>query len=74
MSEFDFDKQQDADMAILEKHANALMEHFDNVQIFVTRCDPAVVDGTINATFGLGNWFARYGQVKNWINGEERRE
>lgn len=54
------------ELELLEKHVNQLAEHFDTVQIFVTRTD-AQEDGTVNANKGAGNWFARYGQVQNWI-------
>lgn len=57
---------EDREMEILEKHVNQLAEHFDSVQIFVTRTDPKQ-DGTVNANKGAGNWFTRYGQVQNWI-------
>lgn len=52
---------------------NSLGEHFDTVHIFATRHEPAEADGTINVNNGVGNWFARYGQVKEWIVREERR-
>jgi hypothetical protein len=46
-----------------------LMEHFDTVQVFATKVerhkDP---DSTINSTWGRGNWFARYGQIKTWLD------
>lgn len=57
----------DDDMTMLEKHANELAEHFDSVQIFVTRHEGGEKNGTVNASQGAGNWFARYGQVKSWV-------
>lgn len=61
-----------AEIKLLEEHVNLLMEHFDSVQIFVTRkSDDA--EGTVNANKGDGNWFARYGQVKDWITRSEER-
>ena len=56
----------DREMALLEQHVNQLAEHFDSVQIFVTRSDPQQ-DGTVNANRGTGNWFTRYGQVRSWL-------
>lgn len=54
------------DMALLKKAAGQLMEHFDTVQIFVTKqCEGA--GDTVNANWGCGNWFARYGQVRGWL-------
>lgn len=59
------------DMDLVRKHVTSLGEHFDSVQIFVTRHEPAEKDGTVTINFGSGNWFARYGQVRNWVNVEE---
>lgn len=61
------------DMQRLKLAAEALGEHFDTVQIFVTRHEPEVEDGTINAAWSVGNWFTRYGQVREWlIKADER--
>ena len=62
--------EQDKDLAILKRHAEQIMEHFDNVTIFVTRkADDG--EGTVNASWGRGNWYARYGQVREWVTKEE---
>lgn len=54
---------------IMQKHLNFLSEHFDTVQIFMTHHNPTTDEyGTMNMTVGTGNWLARYGQVKDWIN------
>ncbi len=60
------------ELALLEKHAQDLGEHFDSVQIFATRHD-ASEGGTINLSYGSGNWFARYGQVADWITKSAER-
>lgn len=57
---------EDRDMALLKTAAGQLMEHFDTVQIFVTRQNEGA-EGTVNANWGAGNWFARYGQVRGWL-------
>lgn len=60
----------DADMERLRVAVESLGEHFDSVQIFVTRANEADREedkGTINANLGGGNWFARYGQVRAWL-------
>lgn len=58
---------EDADLQRLKDACAQLGEHFDTVQIFVTRfADSTEEDGTVNAAWGTGNWFARYGQVKSW--------
>ena len=58
----------EADGQVLQKAVDMLSEHFDNVQIFVSRQE----DGTRNRSTsfsvrGIGNYFARYGQVKRWL-------
>ena len=54
---------------IMQKHLNFLSEHFDTVQIFITHHNSTTDEyGTMNMTVGTGNWLARYGQVKDWIN------
>lgn len=43
-----------------------LMEMFDSVQIVASRKNEE--DQSTDAHFfGLGNWYARYGSVKEWI-------
>ena len=56
---------QTEELAFLERHCADIGEHFDTVQIFATRFDPEV--GTSNASYGSGNWFARRGQVQDWL-------
>lgn len=65
--------QRNADIDILKAHTARLMEHFDSVQIFVTRNNPRA-SNTTAAAWGSGNWYARYGQTINWINEQENRE
>jgi hypothetical protein len=57
------------DWEIVRKAMEQIGEHFDNVQIFATRHESG--KGTINIHMGNGNWYARYGQVKEWIVKEE---
>jgi hypothetical protein len=64
--------QSKIDMDLLRKHAALLSEHFDSVQIFVTRFEDSDI-GTVNAHFGSGNWFTRFGQVHNWLIKETER-
>lgn len=57
---------QGPDFTQLERSARVLREHFDTVQIFVTRCDEG--SGETHAlNLGSGNWFARRGQVSAWV-------
>jgi len=54
------------DEKVLRKALNELGEYFDTVQIFVTRHDPAEENGTLEYNCGIGNYYARLGQVKMW--------
>lgn len=66
---------EDADMDRIKAAREALSEHFDTVQIFVTRqTDKSEEDeGTVNATWGYGNWFARKGQIDTWSLKQDER-
>jgi len=58
------------DLQRLQKACEELSEHFDSVQIFVTRLSDDQDDdgeGTVNVNWGSGNWFARYGQIHAWL-------
>lgn len=67
------DSTEDRELEIIQQHVDALGEHFETVQIFVTRHDAAIEEGTISATLGSGNWLARYGQVREWIIKSDER-
>jgi hypothetical protein len=65
----------DPEVAIVQRHVEQLAEHFDTVQILVTRLDWEEDRGsTVNIARGTGNWFARYGQMKTFTIREEERE
>ncbi len=51
----------------LKKAIHDLGEHFESVQIFVSTHQPAEVGGTVHASAGVGNWYSRYGQIREWI-------
>lgn len=57
------------ELKILEKHIAQLGEHFDTVQIFVTKY--VKNKETFNIYNGTGNYFARYGQIEQWINRQQ---
>lgn len=60
--------QRDADHERMIAAVTDLMEHFETVQIFVTRVtERDEGGGTMNANYGGGNWFARFGQVDAWL-------
>jgi hypothetical protein len=50
---------------LLDKVVANLAEHYDTVQIIVTRHDGDA--GTLVRTRGCGNWSARYGSAKEYI-------
>jgi hypothetical protein len=53
--------------SVLRKAAHDLGEHFDTIQIFVTTHQPAELGGTMHGSLGVGNWYARYGQIREWL-------
>ena len=57
------------DLKIVKDACARLMEHFDSVQILTTRDDHKI--GTVNVSFGSGNYFSRIGLVRNWLLTEE---
>ena len=61
----------DQDQDNIQKHVDALMEHFDTVQIFVTRYEN---EGTTHLRHGSGNVFARRGQIAEWLTKETARD
>lgn len=60
----------DEDQRRIQAALDALGEHFDSVMIFTTRHESSE-DGTTAIAKGVGNWYARYGQVVEWVNREE---
>lgn len=57
------------------KCVKELAEGYDSVQIFLTKhsdIDQNLED-TESLYFGLGNKFAIYGQIKNWVLTEEKK-
>lgn len=64
-------EQYDAERAKLQTIANQLGEEYDTVQILTTRHESAEVGGTLAFDAGCGNWFARAGQIRDWIMRED---
>lgn len=67
------DNQHDEDLRRVRAACDTLMEHFDSVHVFVTRHEAGRLDGTVNAHYGAGNWFTRYGQIVEWVKKSDRR-
>lgn len=57
-------------VALLDFHVSALMEHYDSVQIMVTRSDHT---GTEDFMRGGGNWYARQGMAHDFITRDKAR-
>lgn len=51
----------------VRKALDDLGEHFDAVHIFASRCESGRLGGTVFVNMGTGNWFTRYGQIREWI-------
>ncbi len=52
---------------MIQRKACELAEHFDSVQIFVTR-HRGGEEMTASYEFGKGNFYARYGQIAEWLS------
>jgi hypothetical protein len=59
------DKRADKKYALLENQARLMMQSFDTVQVFATKYEG---ENTRHYVFGSGNWYARYGQIRQWVN------
>jgi len=67
--------EQERDGRILDRVRAGLAEHFDTVVIMVTRYRQDGV--TVAADRASGNWYARMGQVREWLlktDEQSRRE
>lgn len=66
----------DEEREMIKCAAEKLGEHFDSVQIFVSRHNDNKT-GTSRFQTGVGNWFARYGHIHHWLmlqNEEDRQD
>ena len=55
---------------LVDRKIRELIEHCDSVQIFITT-RPEGTDLTESIDRGAGNWYARFGQVKEWVVAKE---
>lgn len=60
-------KGDERSLKMLKESSDALLEHFDSVQIFVTKYSETDGGETKNLTFTAGNFFAILGQVQVWL-------
>jgi hypothetical protein len=68
-------KSQERSYKQITKCVKDLSEGYDTVQIFLTRHVDINknIEDTESLYFGIGNKFAIYGQVKNWVLTEEKK-
>lgn len=57
----------DESIALVNKHASLLGEHFDSVRVFVTWPSEESCQRTLAYDTGRGNFYASYGLVREWI-------
>lgn len=65
----DAEAENDKLLAIVINKSAHLAEHFDTVQIF---CTKQRGKNTFTFDTGSGNWYARYGQVREWSLKQEK--
>jgi len=73
--------QQKTELENLDKHIVEIQKTWPNIQIFVNRETGAEemsigmdMGNTVWISRGVGNWFARKGQVRDWLVGENESE
>lgn len=52
------------DNEFIQTKITEILQHWDSVQIFATRVEAGQ---TIACSDGSGNWYARFGQVAEWL-------
>lgn len=63
------DQERDALAALMVAMSNQLIEHCDSVRII---CTVGREDGASQyVSRGVGNWYAQYGSVREWLLREE---
>lgn len=62
-------QEEDNDLSLLKSACASLSERFDTVMIFVTRKEG---NNTVNARWGVGDWFSRYGHISLWVEREKK--
>jgi len=65
------DRQRELDLQLVKDAVKTLDKYFDTVQIF---CSRHISNETHFVQDGVGNWYARYGQIGVWLKVEESKE
>jgi hypothetical protein len=73
MTEEEKTKERELLFERVKKAAEELQPFFDSVHIFVNVHENNKT-GTVRIDYGLGNWFARYGQVSWWVDNQQEIE
>lgn len=63
-------KPSEPEVEQLEKVLGSLGEQWENIQVFLNRTDPNG-HGTQKLIMGRGNFYARKGQVRDWLDGDD---
>ena len=66
--------EKDHDEQMVDDLVAKLGEHFDSVQVFCTRYDSSGGGRTVTVNAGTGNWYARFGQVSEWVTKEREQQ
>ncbi len=73
MNETELEKINNDLLQKLKNICDELNPYFDSVQIFTTKHEGNKT-GTTEMNWGVGNWFARYGQIKQWVDKNSQDE
>jgi hypothetical protein len=65
------DATRERKLDLIKNQIKILMASFDTIQIFATKYDPTT-GATSHFSSGDGNYFARYGQVCEWLVREDQ--
>ncbi len=66
MTDEQLEKENEVLLGIMNEKVKELSKYFDSVQIFCTKHESDKI-GTSHLTEYSGNFFARYGQIKLWL-------
>lgn len=61
----DIEKQNEILTKKIESFCKEVYPYVDSIRIFITKHENNEV-GTTRYDYGLGNWYAQYGQIKEW--------
>jgi hypothetical protein len=65
MTTEEIEKQTKIVVEKVENFCKDIYPHVDSVRVFITKHENNEL-GTTRYDYGLGNWYAQYGQIKEW--------